>query len=126
VDLESYDRFFPNQDYLPKGGFGNLIALPLQGGPRKAGNSVFIGSDMQPETDQWALLSRGRRLPLPELRQLIDKFLPKRGEKPMPEEDVSLSRDQVALESGSAISDILPGGTKITVTRGAHRRHDGC
>ncbi|WP_341327724.1 hypothetical protein [Methylotuvimicrobium sp. KM2] len=30
MGFESYDRFFPNQDTLPKGGFGNLIALPLQ------------------------------------------------------------------------------------------------
>ena len=33
--MESYDRFIPLQDTLPKGGFGNLIALPLQGEPRK-------------------------------------------------------------------------------------------
>ncbi len=30
LGLDSYDRFFPNQDTMPKGGFGNLIALPLQ------------------------------------------------------------------------------------------------
>src|SRR5882724_10110508 len=42
VGLSSYDRFFPNQDTLPKGGFGNLIALPLQGRARSAGNSVFV------------------------------------------------------------------------------------
>ena len=30
VGLDSYDRLFPGQDTLPKGGFGNLIALPLQ------------------------------------------------------------------------------------------------
>src|SRR5579864_8053996 len=42
LGLDSYDRFFPNQDTMPKGGFGNLIALPLQFAPRKAGNSVFI------------------------------------------------------------------------------------
>ena len=42
IGLESYDRFFPNQDTLPQGGFGNLIALPLQKGPRKKGNSVFV------------------------------------------------------------------------------------
>jgi hypothetical protein len=42
IGMESYDRLFPNQDTLPKGGFGNLIALPLQYGPRKNGNSVFV------------------------------------------------------------------------------------
>jgi hypothetical protein len=41
--MESYDRLFPNQDTLPRGGFGNLIALPLQhGGPRQMGNTVFV------------------------------------------------------------------------------------
>jgi superfamily II DNA or RNA helicase len=119
VDLESYDRFFPNQEYLPKGGFGNLIALPLQKIPRESGNSVFIGIDMQPEADQWGLLSRVRRLSLPDLRQLIDEFLPKRSEKAESGEDVSLSRDQSALESGLSVSGILPGGTAITVSRGA-------
>ena len=58
VDLESYDRFFPNQEYLPKGRFGNLIALPLQKIPREAGNSVFIGIDRKAEPDQWADLRR--------------------------------------------------------------------
>ena len=41
LGLDSYDRFFPNQDTMPKGGLGNLIALPLQFAPRKAGNSMF-------------------------------------------------------------------------------------
>ena len=119
VDLESYDRFFPNQDYLPRGGFGNLIALPLQKLPRDTGNSVFIGIDMQPVTDQWELLSKVHRLSLPEVRRLIDELLPKRSDKPKLDEDVSLSRDQSALESGSSVSDILPSGTTITVSRGA-------
>jgi hypothetical protein len=42
IGLDSYDRLFPNQDTLPHGGFGNLIALPLQKQPRELGNSVFI------------------------------------------------------------------------------------
>ena len=42
ISFDSYDRFFPNQDRIPEGGFGNLIALPLQGGARKVGNSVFV------------------------------------------------------------------------------------
>jgi hypothetical protein len=42
LSMESYDRLFPSQDTLPRGGFGNLIALPLQHGPRALGNSVFL------------------------------------------------------------------------------------
>ena len=57
VGLDSYDRFFPNQDTLPTGGFGNLIALPLQRIPRKAGNSVFVDAEFRPYRDQWGFLS---------------------------------------------------------------------
>ena len=44
IGLKSYDRLFPNQDTMPKGGFGNLIALPLQKAPREKGNSVFLAT----------------------------------------------------------------------------------
>ena len=57
LGFDSYDRFFPNQDSMPSGGFGNLIALPLQAKPRRAGNSVFLDEDFQPHSDQWKYLS---------------------------------------------------------------------
>jgi superfamily II DNA or RNA helicase/very-short-patch-repair endonuclease len=57
IGLASYDRFFPNQDTLPKGGFGNLIALPLQKHPRERGHSVFVDEHWLPYPDQWAFLS---------------------------------------------------------------------
>ena len=56
MTFDSYDRFFPNQDRVPEGGFGNLIALPLQGKARKAGNSVFVDDQFLPFRDQWAYL----------------------------------------------------------------------
>ncbi len=62
IGLHSYDRFFPNQDTLPNGGFGNLIALPLQKQPRESGNSVFVDEDLVPYPDQWAFLSTVRRI----------------------------------------------------------------
>ena len=62
IGFESYDRFFPSQDTVPAGGFGNLIALPLQGGPREGGNSVFLDDGFEPHADQWAFLSSLRRL----------------------------------------------------------------
>lgn len=62
VSLNSYDRIIPNQDTLPKGGFGNLIALPLQAEPRKADNSVFVNDDWVPYSDQWAYLSSVERV----------------------------------------------------------------
>src|SRR5262245_38428671 len=61
VGFDSYDRLFPNQDTLPQGGFGNLIALPLQKGPRGRGNSVFLDEHLVPWTDQWVFLSGVRK-----------------------------------------------------------------
>lgn len=63
IGFASYDRFFPNQDTMPLGGFGNLIALPLQGRARKAGNSVFVDDELMPYDDQWAFLSTLARNP---------------------------------------------------------------
>jgi len=57
LSLTSYDRLFPNQDTMPKGGFGNLIALPLQKKPREAGHSVFVDDDLSVYPDQWAFLA---------------------------------------------------------------------
>jgi superfamily II DNA or RNA helicase len=57
IGFGSYDRFFPSQDTMPAGGFGNLIALPLQGLARSSGNSVFIDESCSPYLDQWAFLS---------------------------------------------------------------------
>ncbi len=57
IGLDSYDRLFPNQDTMPRGGFGNLIALPLQKGPRELGHSVFLDDDFLPWADQWAFLA---------------------------------------------------------------------
>lgn len=60
--MSSYDRLFPNQDTLPRGGFGNLIALPLQYEPRQTGNSVFVDRNFQPYPDQWAYLASLTRI----------------------------------------------------------------
>jgi superfamily II DNA or RNA helicase len=62
VSMDSYDRLFPNQDTMPRGGFGNLIALPLQHEPRQEGNSVFVDTDFEPYEDQWAFLASVARI----------------------------------------------------------------
>jgi superfamily II DNA or RNA helicase len=61
--LSSYDRLFPNQDTMPKGGFGNLIALPLQKKPREQGFSVFVDESLTPYPDQWAFLASIETMP---------------------------------------------------------------
>ena len=62
LQLKSYDRLFPNQDMMPKGGFGNLIALPLQKGPRETGCSVFVDAELRPYPDQWAYLAAAQAM----------------------------------------------------------------
>ncbi|MBM5804334.1 MAG: DEAD/DEAH box helicase, partial [Cyanobacteria bacterium K_DeepCast_35m_m2_155] len=71
LELSSYDRLFPNQDTLPKGGFGNLIALPLQKEARQRGCSVFVDDDLQPYPDQWVYLACLQRLSLTALQTVI-------------------------------------------------------
>lgn len=62
MSLNSYDRFFPNQDRIPEGGFGNLVALPLQGQARKNLNSVFVDDDFLAYKDQWTFLYNIKKL----------------------------------------------------------------
>ena len=72
LGFESYDRFFPSQDTMPAGGFGNLIALPLQSDPRQKGNSVFVDDELRPYDDQWAFLSSHRRMSRAEVTTLVE------------------------------------------------------
>lgn len=67
----TYDRLFPNQGVVPTGGFGNLIALPLQKRARDQDNSVFVDGDFQPYADQWAYLSSLRRVGVERMREVI-------------------------------------------------------
>ena len=71
----SYDRLFPSQDTLPKGGFGNLIALPLQRKARDRGASVFVDDEWRPLSDQWAFLAGVERMSL----VAVDSVLSARG-----------------------------------------------
>jgi superfamily II DNA or RNA helicase len=74
IRFTSYDRMFPNQDFMPKGGFGNLIALPLQGGARKAGNSEFVDENFLSYPDQWAYLASIRKLSSEEITEWLSKL----------------------------------------------------
>ena len=72
IGFASYDRFFPSQDTMPVGGFGNLIALPLQRRARELGNSVFIDQDLRPHDDQWAFLAARPRLSAKAAAEIVD------------------------------------------------------
>jgi len=71
IGLESYDRLFPNQDTVPQGGFGNLIALPLQKKARAQGNSVFIDEQLEAHADQWRYLSSMRRIGRAQVESIV-------------------------------------------------------
>jgi superfamily II DNA or RNA helicase len=73
LSMESYDRLFPNQDTMPKGGFGNLIALPLQRAARDVGNSVFVDDSFKPWPDQWAFVAGVKRIDAAFVHALADE-----------------------------------------------------
>jgi len=103
IGLKSYDRFFPSQDTMPGGGFGNLIALPLQRGPREKGNSVFVDANLEPYPDQWRYLSSVRRLARGDVEQLVQTF--------------TRCRQELGPRSAfAAITDEYRGNKKASVT----------
>jgi superfamily II DNA or RNA helicase len=106
LSLESYDRFFPTQDFLPRGGFGNLIALPLQKTPRESGNSCFIDESFAVIPDQWAYLSAVRRLYKYEVDLLLKEYLPKSNfKRPDAFEDVAWLTDNEILDKTSVAQE---------------------
>lgn len=74
LSFKSYDRLFPNQDTMPEGGFGNLVALPLQGLARKRENSVFVDEQFRSYDDQWAYLSSVCKMSADSVESLIETF----------------------------------------------------
>lgn len=80
LSFKSYDRFFPNQDTLPEGGFGNLVALPLQGNARRNGNSVFVDEKFQAYHDQWGFLLYIQKLSEPAIDDVLQKHGSSSGE----------------------------------------------
>ncbi len=123
LGLDSYDRFFPSQDTMPKGGFGNLIALPLQHLPRSHGNSVFLEADFNPHPDQWSLLSSIRRMTFAEVESIV-RDTARKGDLIGVRRSVTddeLTEDPWTLppsrkKKDEVIADPLP--TKVRVVRG--------
>lgn len=73
IDMKSYDRLFPNQDTMPKGGFGNLIALPFQKEATADGNSLFIDAHGVPYSDQWTFLSSIKKMSYRDVEAFIEE-----------------------------------------------------
>lgn len=75
LSFNSYDRFFPNQDMMPEGGFGNLVALPLQGKARKQLNSVFVDDEFRAYKDQWAYLYQVKKVQEEQVDDLLSSHV---------------------------------------------------
>ena len=73
MDMKSYDRLFPSQDTLPKGGFGNLIALPFQKETMTNGNSLFIDKNGKPYTDQWQFLMSVKKMSYEQVESIAEQ-----------------------------------------------------
>jgi len=119
LGLASYDRMFPNQDWIPEGGFGNLIALPLQKIPRGQGNSVFIDDQGNPIEDQWTFLSEIKRISSEEINARVrDKATNGNDlglEKVSTDEDLEDRWSSVAPAQPSLLSQSRPATTASNI-----------
>lgn len=103
LDLDSYDRLFPNQDTMPKGGFGNLISLPFQGESSKNGNTVFVNKYFETEKNQISILSNIKKMKSDEIYAFTDKN--KEDDYNEPEVEEILGDDEVPRKDN--IKDVI-------------------
>lgn len=106
VGMDSYDRLFPNQDTLPKGGFGNLIALPLQQQARVNSNSIFVDETFTPYPDQWIYLSSIRKMSKIDVQKVIKQ------------DDSTIIRENIS-------GQILPKQMTVDLKNGIHIPKEG-
>lgn len=122
LGMSSYDRLFPSQDTLPKGGFGNLIALPLQREARQIGNTVFLDDRLEQHDDQWAYLDSVSRLGQERLVGLVEQGDPGiqhgRSDPNAPWRPARLLSDRLTGES-------LPKSVSATLAGRLYIRQDG-
>jgi len=123
LGFDSYDRLFPSQDTMPKGGFGNLIALPLQNLPRKQGNSVFLDESFRPYAAQWEFLESIQRIPVGTLAALLQVIAPEGNMvgvhlTPSDEQDgeVPWLWRPSRKKKGSIITEPLPSSVRIVLS----------
>ncbi len=111
LTLDSHDRFFPSQDFLPRGGFGNLIALPLQKVTRDQGNTAFVTDEIIPYPDQWEFLALQRRLSLNNIMSVLDDAVSKNVSDlsfPFRNADVQLAENTIDYVVKEFKSDFFP------------------
>lgn len=126
IGFPSYDRMFPSQDVMPRGGFGNLIALPLQRPAREYGNSVFVDERLQPFADQWAFLASLPRLSPREVNALVNDAQTKNRvlgvRMPLEDDDGDEPwwRPPSRQKLPARVTDPLPERLKITLADGIY------
>jgi hypothetical protein len=114
LKLASYDRLFPNQDTMPKGGFGNLIALPLQKLPRESGSSVFVDDELRPYADQWAFLASVPALAPHDIEAMILRATG--GSHPLDVTFIAEEDQQEPWRRSASASQRLPGTMPASLT----------
>ncbi|MDK9758150.1 DEAD/DEAH box helicase [Vibrio sp. D173a] len=102
LSFDSYDRLFPNQDVLPIGGIGNLIALPLQKQARLNGNSVFVDHSFTPYPDQWEVLASTGRLSIEKIELLLESRVDHRNDG---EDGATIKPWERTVNTSTAIPD---------------------
>ncbi len=121
IGLDSYDRLFPNQDTMPNGGFGNLIALPLQKQPRQHDNSVFIDRSMQAYPDQWEYLATIKRMSKVEVEKIAAL---KAEEVDQPVDDLSAGANNTPWKSTPIKTkiprELLPKELRLVIANGVY------
>lgn len=114
LSMSSYDRLFPSQDTVPKGGFGNLIALPLQKPARDKGFSVFVDDTLQPYPDQWSYLASVKKLSKGKLDHALEGLTG--GRHPL---DVAFITEEDELEPwkrSASVSECIQGPLPTSLT----------
>lgn len=118
INFDSYDRLFPNQDTMPKGGFGNLIALPLQKKARECGNSEFIDHQLLRIEDQWAYLFQIHKISKNKISTVLSELLANRSAMGLTQSSVSEAEEPLPWESITSkpeeLSD-LPRQVQVTL-----------
>ena len=110
IGLDSFDRFFPNQDTMPKGCFGNLIALPLQKAAREKNHSIFLDENLNPYSDQWAFLSSVKKINTEKLNTIIQDASLRQELLPV---SFSANEDEDEYKPWQKQSNVLPDITEL-------------
>jgi len=126
LEFTSYDRLFPNQDTMPKGGFGNLIALPLQKKSRDQGCAVFVDEQFDPYPDQWAFLAAVQTMSCDDMESAI--LLATGGAHPLDVTFITDEDDQApwkrSASSSKKLQGTMPESLTVTLANQVYFRKD--